>query len=306
MRIFISRMSALGDVICTLPTACALKRGMPDCEIVWGVDRRFAGIPPLCSSIDQVWTVPKKLSEAREEGRKLGHFDISLDMQGLLKSAIATRCVSADRRLGCHWQREGAGLFSQKVLPDPTSLHIIDQNVDVARAVGGEGDRAEFNLKPAEKDVEAVRSRLVDVGVDLNKPMVLFNGGAGWVTKRWAPENFVYTANAVTEAGGCAVFLGAPNETVIWDELVEAGLSRAHSMIGKTNIPELVALVDQCTAHVAGDTGSTHIAAALDKPAFGVYMLTRPERTGPYGQRHRCLTLDKKELTEQLLSEVFA
>ena len=76
-------------------------------------------------------------------------------------------------------------------------------------------------------------------------------------------------------------------------------------MIGKTNIPELAALVSLCDAHVAGDTGSTHLAAALDKPAFGVYMLTRPERTGPYGQLHRCRTLDPKELTEQLLKTVF-
>ena len=54
MRFLISRLSALGDVVHTLPSAVALRRSFPDCEIVWCVDRRFSGIVELCSAVDKV------------------------------------------------------------------------------------------------------------------------------------------------------------------------------------------------------------------------------------------------------------
>ena len=58
--------------------------------------------------------------------------------------------------------------------------------------------------------------------------------------------------------------------------------------MGETSVRELVALVRLASVHVGGDTGSTHLAAALDVPAVGLYGLTRPERSCPYGGIARC------------------
>jgi heptosyltransferase-1 len=59
-------------------------------------------------------------------------------------------------------------------------------------------------------------------------------------------------------------------------------------LTGQTNIGELVSLIGLSAAHVGGDTGSTHIAAALGRPAVGLYSITRPARSCPYGQVERC------------------
>ncbi len=306
MRVLISRLSAMGDVVCTLPAATALKANFPDCEITWAVDKRFHAIPRLCPAIDHVWVVPKGLKNIRAEGQELGKFDVALDMQGLLKSAIVAASVKSDKRMGFHWQREGAGLFSQKVLPDPSSIHVVDQYVDVVRALGCEAERAEFGLVPSEEDLESVKAKLTEAGRDWSKPLVLFNAGAGWVTKRWDPAHFAKVTAAVIEAGGDAFYLGAPGDEVAFGEVHSAGGDQAKSMIAKTSISELVALISLCTAHIAGDTGSTHIAAALGKPLVGVYTLTRPERSGPYGQVGNCQTLDPDEVTQLLLGKVFS
>jgi ADP-heptose:LPS heptosyltransferase len=65
------------------------------------------------------------------------------------------------------------------------------------------------------------------------------------------------------------------------------GAAPPASMIGRTSIGQLIALVGRAKAHLGGDTGSTHIAAALGVPAIGLYSVTRPERVCPYGQRER-------------------
>ncbi len=72
-------------------------------------------------------------------------------------------------------------------------------------------------------------------------------------------------------------------------EVIAACKSKPISLLGETGIRELVALIDLCSAHLGGDTGSTHIAAALDKPAVGLYSITKPLRSCPYGQFDRCL-----------------
>lgn len=275
----ISRLSALGDVVCTLPVASAIKKEWPDAEIVWVTDKRSRGVLECCTAVDTIVERPSRPSVIRA----LGQFDAALDMQGLFKSGILVGLAKAKQRLGYHWQREGSWLFSQRVLPDPTSLHVVDQYVDVARAVGATTDAAEFALAPLAEDVVSVEAKLKERGWD-GRTLVVCNAGAGWSTKRWGADRFALLCDKLS-AEGCAVaFLGAPADRATFDEVKSAGALNALDMVGETSVRELVALVSLATVHVGGDTGSTHIAAAQGRPAVGIYPVTRPERSCPYGQ----------------------
>lgn len=267
--------------------ASAIKRQWSESEIVWIVDKRFRGILDCCPLIDQVVERPSKPKSVRD----LGQFDVALDMQGLFKSGILVAFANAQRKLGYHWQREGASLFTSRVMPDPTSLHVVDQYVDVARALGADCDRAEFALQPKEKDLETVKERLASKGWH-GEPFVLCNAGAGWVTKRWNPQKFAALADRISAEGTPTVFLGAPSDRAAFDEVREQGAGTAIDMVGQTSVSELVALVSLARTHVGGDTGSSHIAAALGVPTVGVYTMTRPERSCPYGQFENCFTGD--------------
>ena len=139
MRILISRLSALGDTVCTLPVAVALKKQFPECEITWVVDPRFEGIVECCIAVNNVVTCKPSFSLASLP-RFEKPFDIVLDMQGLSKSALVVWRAKAPLKLGYHWQREIAPFFSRPVLPDPSSLHIVDQYLDRAARRFHRGD----------------------------------------------------------------------------------------------------------------------------------------------------------------------
>lgn len=289
----------MGDVICTLPVASALKAGDPESEIVWITDSRFAPLVERCHAVDQVVRAEKGISALREQIANLGEFDCALDMQGLLKSALPVSFARAKRKLGYHWQREGASLFSQAVRPDPSSVHVVDQYLDVARAAGGVAHRAEFALGPTADDLTKLSEKFQASG-----PLVVMNGGAGWKSKRWPAQHFARVSDQLIKAGATVVFIGGEDGREAYAEIRSYATVEPMELIGKTSLGELVALMDQCAMHLGGDTGSTHLAAALGKPAFAVHLLTRPERTCPYGQIHRSQSLDPEVVIESMLRQL--
>jgi heptosyltransferase I len=270
-RFLISRLSSLGDVVCSLPAASALK-AIEEAHITWVVDSRFADVVRACSAVDEV------IDRREFQG---GNFDVALDLQGLLKSALIMARAKAPTKVGYHWQREGAALFSQRVVPDPSSLHVVDQYVDVARAVGGIADRAQFAIEPEEAAIDSVRAKLGQLATE---PFVVMNPGAAWATKRWPPQHFAKLIHALPIK---VVLIGSRGETGA-EEILRECKAAPLNLSGQTTIAELIALISLAKAHVGGDTGSTHIAAALGVPAIGLYSATRPERSCPYGQIDRC------------------
>lgn len=291
MRFLISRLSALGDVVCSLPAAVALKKGHPGCEVAWIVDPRFKAIVEACSAVDLV---------LRPDEDCHGEFEAAIDLQGLLKSAWPIARCKAGQKLGYHWQREGAWLFTQAVSPDPTSFHVVDQYVDVARAAGGEMDRAEFGLVPKPEAAESVAKRLQGL-----ERFVIFNAGAGWVTKRWPLDRFAKLNDILQDSGHRVLLIGSQGDSEAAEELSAASSKKPLNWVGQTSISELIALIAHCDAHVGGDTGSTHLAAALGRPAIGLYSVTDPIRSCPYGQFDNCL-YDPDSLANIQVEQVYS
>ena len=287
-RFLISRLSALGDVVCSLPAAAALKKGFPASHITWVVDPRFAEIVECCSMVDAVVKARPGLSPWTWPNID-GEFDAALDLQGLFKSGVVVARAKAGAKVGFHWQREGAWLFSRQVLPDPTSLHVVDQYVDVARALGGIADKAVFALAPKPTDTVAIQAKLNSSGVAA--PYVVMNPGAGWSTKRWPLEHCARLIGLLAEKGLQSVLIGgrSASDREVVAQVVERCGHPVTNFDGETTVGELVALISSCAVHVGGDTGSSHIAAALDRPAVGLYSITRPRRSCPYGRLQWCL-----------------
>ncbi len=267
--------------MCSLPVASALRAAFPESEIVWLVDKRFAGVVECCTAVSRVEQVKPGLRPSSWP-KPPGEFDAAFDLQGLFKSAISLRGLRCPR-FGYHWQREGAGLFSRPVIPDPSSAHIVDQYVDVVRAFGLEVDRASFSLVAKPEDVD--RLELPD------GPFVAVNPGAAWITKRWPPQFMAQTVDWLYGRGFATVLLGGPARTdqQSAQDVVDLCQNPPINMTGKTSVRQLVALISRAAAHLGADTGSSHIAAALGVPAVGLYSITRPQRSCPYGQIAYCL-----------------
>lgn len=285
MRFLISRLSALGDTVCTLPAAVALRRTFPDCEIVWAVDPRFKGVVECCPAVDKVWVVKPGL-KPQSWPQPEGEFDAAFDLQGLFKSGIIIARAKSKRKLGYHWQREGTWLFSRPVVPDKSSLHVVDQYVDVVRAAGAVADTAEFNLVPDEEAVSSVTEKLNGLS-----RFAVANAGAGWAIKRWPPAHFAQVIEWLADRQIPTVLIGgkAQGDLDAAEQVKALCKHQPLDLLGKTSIKELIALLSLADFHLGGDTGSSHITAALGKPCIGLYGPTRPARTCPYGQVDRCL-----------------
>jgi ADP-heptose:LPS heptosyltransferase len=108
MRILIVRLGAIGDVIHTLPSLSAIRAGMGDCSVGWVVQKGVVySLLEDCTDIQELYGVdlssPSGITDAVRTIRNAA-FDLSLDFQGLLKSAmipwlarIPRRVVSASR-----------------------------------------------------------------------------------------------------------------------------------------------------------------------------------------------------------------
>lgn len=277
----------MGDCVCTLPVAAAIKSSFPDSVITWAVDPRFAGIIECSKAVDEIVRVKPGFAP-KSWPSVPGDFEYALDMQGLSKSGLVVARAKAKHKLGYHWQRELAPFFSSKVLPDPTSLHVVDQYVDVARYIGAQADVADFQMYPLEEDRTKMQSLLAENGI--TGAFVIANAGAGWVTKRWPGEHYARLAELLAEKGIQFALLGgkAAGDVEAAESVVSESKVPIVNLLGKSSVRELVALISLANAHVGGDTGSTHVAAALGVPAIGLYSITKPERSCPYGQIHRC------------------
>lgn len=274
--------------------AGSLRQTHPDCEVVWLCDRRFAPLARLCRHISHVVELEKDWKAWRAQVSALGEFDCAIDLQGLLKSAIPVALSRAKTKLGYHWQREGSRLFTQPVIPCPSSIHVVEQYLDVARAAGG-GDTVDFGLVP---DAQAIANAEDLIGqLPAGKKLVVCHAGAGWASKRWPAANFAALADALSDKANIC-FIGTKADSPAVREVIDHSVHMPVDLLGKTDIPTLAALLARADLHIAGDTGSIHIAAALGTPCIGLYTLTRPERSCPYGQVGRCRELGLDAVVE--------
>jgi lipopolysaccharide heptosyltransferase I len=293
-RFLIVRLGALGDIVHAIPVAAALRRAFPDARIDWLVSAKHREILDLVPVIDRRLVVNDRgggaggapLFAAIRELRR-ARYDAALDLQGLIKSAVIARASGAARVIGFRAQhlRErlarpfythaydpgGGGLFDRA-----GTRHVVQLNLALLGALGLEAAAAEFPLDAvpsptAQKLCEQAGGRYA-----------LLNPGAAWPNKRWPPARLAVVAAALAERHQLrSVVLWGPGERELAEDVV-ARSGGAALLSPQTSIADVVALTRGARIMVSGDTGPTHIAAAVGTPLVGIYGPTRPERNGPW------------------------
>ena len=289
----IVRLGALGDIVHAIPVAAALRRAHPAARIDWLVSAKHRDILDLVPVIDRRVVVNDRggsgggasLPAAIRELRR-ARYDVAIDLQGLIKSAIIARSSGAKRVIGFARRhlREGLARPFYTHVHDPGGggmferepRHVVFINLGLLGAIGITAGTPEFPLEAQPSDVAR---RMADRA---GGRYALLNPGAAWPNKRWPPDRLGVVAAAVAERHGLrSVVLWGPGER----ELAEAVVARAGGaaiLSPETSIADLVALSRGAAVMVSGDTGPTHIAAAVGTPLVGIYGPTRPERNGPW------------------------
>lgn len=201
-------------------------------------------------------------------------FDLAIDLQGLLRSGAIAVASGAPWRIGFSNAREGASLFyTEHVDCSVTREHAVDRYLKIASALGCEDGPAEFQLAVDDSD----RAKIAQLLPQKIRYAVLLPG-ANWQSKRWPAEYFAALICPIREKFGleCVVAGGAS------DGVLARQIGAKFDLTGKTNLREMVALLERADLVIANDTGPMHIAAALKRPLVCPYGPTSPVRTGPY------------------------
>jgi heptosyltransferase I len=291
--VLIVKMSSIGDVVHALPVATALRRRYPQLRISWAVEEWAAPLLADHPAIDRIVVFPPmrwgKLGPAwtRAFARAVRDltseaYDVCLDLQGLAKSSLVALLSRAPLRLGTWNQREGAGFVSQPVPNRRERLHVVDDYLQCAEFLGAAAKPVAFDLLVPKQAATTIAQKLSAVRIRSELPLIVVNPSASVAWKTWKVDAWARVVGALADAGD-VLLVGSHDQVTRHAEVGRLASQRPHDLTGQTTLAELIALLDRCAVHIAPDTGSAHIAAALGRPVVGLYGPTQPWRKAPYG-----------------------
>jgi heptosyltransferase-1 len=256
----------MGDIIHALPAAASLKQGYPGSKLAWAVESKWRYLLTDNPSVDEIVEVDRHSIRAALDLRRRLHrqkFDLAVDFQGLIKSAIVASFARPEKIYGFDRSsaREKLACLFYSGTVKPSTFHVVDRNLELATAAGASSSIRLFALPPGEPQGELPST-----------PFVLANPLAGWTSKQWPLEHYAELAARLQRDLGVQLVVNAADSINVPGAWTHA-----------SGIRGLIHATRQSLAVVGVDSGPMHLAAALGKPGVAIFGPTDPARNGPYG-----------------------
>ncbi|WQZ57784.1 lipopolysaccharide heptosyltransferase I [Helicobacter pylori] len=290
MKIAIVRLSALGDIIVSAVFLAAIKECLPNAQIEWFVDERFSAILEHSPYIDKLHPIalksalttfnPLKIFKLFKSLRAY-EYDIIIDMQGLVKSALITQMLKAPKKVGFDYAsaREGLSAFfySQKVsiaYDEPIlkrNFTLLSQALNLPKEEISQSLSSRFKVFSYQDS-----PKINALNLNQNKPKILFVLETSKINKTYPTERFKELALMLENFQIC----------LLWHADEHRAATLYHSLknqcdvllLPKLTLNEVKALLFKMDLIIGGDTGITHLAWALQKPSITLYGNTPMER----------------------------
>ncbi len=265
-RILVVRLGSMGDVVAALPAVASLKHSLPQSRLAWVIEPKWRMLLEGNPYVDSVITFERRtFQDWRKAWRELRaeHFDIAVDFQGLVKSALSATVARPERIFGftADYAREAAGVV---VLFQQSSHSFLSRRGTKSRSGRGSGGNQHtphFSASGGRSGGRSTRRRFHS-----GKSV----GGLG--AKQWPLEYYSELAQALRRDFDLPLVLNTAQPMDVqgvWSHV--------------TGLPGLIHATRRATAVVGIDSGPTHLAAALGKTGVAIYGPTDPARHGPYG-----------------------
>ena len=323
-KILIVRLGAMGDILHALPAVTGIRAALPQATIGWLIEERWSELltaqgrkasPSIVSPkkplVNHVYTIdtrrwrkhlfrPSATAEilgAMRRVRKM-NYDIAIDFQGSIKSALFSRYGSPRDIAGFADPREPAARFFYPQRFPRRGEHVIEQNHGLAEQalkpfLNGRALKLVAPRLPLDPVAESwAESEIARLGI---ASFALVNPGAGWGAKQWPPERFGEVARALAVHNIKTLVNTAAGEEEMVRAVVAASGGNAFEL--RCTIGQLVALTRHARIFLGGDTGPLHLAAALGIPVVALYGPTDPARTGPFGTQSIAMRHPDSETT---------
>jgi heptosyltransferase I len=326
-KILLIKLSAMGDVVQTFPVLNKLRRRYPAAQLDWLVTPAIAELlqhnPAISNVIEfsrQEWSAPWRLtpfaSAARLAGKlRANKYDLVLDLQGQLRSAVFAYATGAPVRIGFDRPRESAWQASSRKFPEETrkhawqgaregswlaytdrlalptiDVHPVDRYLSVGPLLGLDDGPADFSF-PIPQAASGRIEALLDYYDIAKAKFVAIAPGTVWETKEWRPEAFAEVARHCLQNNLAVILIGSDRERPVCQQ-VAALAPGVTDLCGETTLSELTALLRRAAICVSNDSGPMHLAVALDRPVVSIFGPTDPVWAGPYRRDGAVLRAD--------------
>jgi heptosyltransferase I len=326
-KILLIKLSAVGDVVHTIPVLNKLRRRYPRARLDWLVTPGIAELlqhnPAITNIIEferEAWSTPWRLAPFVSYARlasKLRRtaYDLVIDMHGQFRTAALTLATGAPARIGFdrprasvwdasprkfpeqtrkhawHGAREGSWIVYTHHIPVPTlDLHAVDRYLKVGPILGLDKEPADFSFPIPQSAISGVDSLLRRHGLD-HADLVIMAPGTIWETKHWGSDKFAKVARHFMSKGFAVILTGSQRERVVCEEVADLAPGTV-DLAGMTTLSELAALIRRSAICITNDSGPMHLAVALDRPVISIFGPTDPIWIGPYGHANAVLHTD--------------
>jgi len=301
-RILIVKPSSIGDVVHALPFLNSLRHRYPDRYIAWLVEEEAAELLLGHPLLDRVvvsgrkrWgramhtpfrgsAVLREMAALVAELRQ-GRYDLVVDLQGLLKSALMVMCAGARIRVGLAGGREGSEHALTHVVPLPSGpLHAVERYLEVAKFLGADPSTASFVFPSRPDDGVRAETLLAEAGVRPDTLAIALHPQARWPTKLWGEEQFARVGEELASRYGARILIIGSSADLPMARRLAGRMNPAPFVaVGRTDLKLLIALLKRIHLLVTVDSGPMHLAAALETPLIALFGPTDPCLIGPYG-----------------------
>ncbi len=313
MNILIVKLSAIGDVIHTLPALNAIRNYYPNANITWLVEEDAASLVQGHKALNRVLVSKRKrwlkalrslsfLNTIKEvygfiKALRDTRYDMILDFQALLKSGILIALARGRRKIGFGKgleHMEHSYIFLNERIPAvDMEIHALSRGMMLLNAVGIPTNEVEYKLPMSDHDRKKIDELMKQHGINDMKSLIAINPVAKWETKLWPNKKFAELADMLIDQYNLKiVFTGGIKDYSIIQTITSSMKGRAINFAGKTTLTELAALYEKAALVISTDTGPMHLAAAVGTPVVALFGPTAPWRTGPYGTGHQIITAE--------------
>lgn len=289
MKVLIIKMSSLGDVLHTLPALTDAGKAIADIEFHWVVEEGFAQLPswhplvtkiipiafrrlrkkPLKALLSKEWRTFKKTIKATK-------YDLVIDAQGLIKSALITRLARGPKAgldKNSIWEKPACLAYKHHYAVNP-QLHAVQRVRELfAQALN-------YPLPTSAADYGIDRQQFVTV--NNRQPYYVLLHGTTWVTKLWPEAYWIELAKLIGAAGFVVKLPWGNEEELARAKRIAAQCEQAE-VLPKLNLNQVTSVLAGAQGIAAVDTGLGHVAAALGVPTVSLYGPTDPKKTGTVG-----------------------
>ena len=286
-RILVIKLSALGDVILSIPSIRALREKFPDAWISVLVGRKSRKIIRNCPYVNDTIVYEEALGHKRSGGifrmaRLLAKedFDMVIDLQNNKNSHLLSYLCGARIRLG-HDNGKWSFLLNDKAKEiSASAMPPLEHQFRVLKLLGLETFDKRLELWTEKEEDQKVRDFLESQWVSPSQTLVGINPGSSlrWPTKQWPIENFAKLCDELAKRNIRVVITGSSEDSQSAEELFRLTRNKPLNAVGKTSITELVSLIRRCQVFISSDSAPMHIASSVDVPLLAIFGPTDPKR----------------------------